>query len=337
MNLKENIILFGAGGCTGEVLNKFPNLKVNYIVDNDSTKWGTTHCGFKVKAPTDLFLEDLENTSVILCTRSFYFEIYNQLIEMGIKQSNIINGYWLNEQAEVLRKRFKQKFKGDRVFLIGNGPSLTIQDLELLKNEITFATNKIYLAYPETEWRPSYYFVEDYLVAKNFSKEISELNVEKFMVWEIKKYFDEKNIVLPNAYWINYFSIENPQKEHLFSENIEEYFYGGYTVMYFMLQVAYYMGFKEIYLLGVDFSFSIPKEASEHSEIVNTDEINHFHPQYRLSGEKWTYPNLKEQYAAFKNALDFATAKNIKIVNCSRKTKLDVFPIKSLEMVLLGE
>ena len=43
--------------------------------------------------------------------------------------------------------------KGKRAFILGNGPSLSIADLNKLKNEITFASNKIYLAFEKTDIR----------------------------------------------------------------------------------------------------------------------------------------------------------------------------------------
>jgi hypothetical protein len=42
----------------------------------------------------------------------------------------------------------KDAHRGERCFLIGNGPSLKQTDLSLLKNEFTIGTNRIYLAFP---------------------------------------------------------------------------------------------------------------------------------------------------------------------------------------------
>jgi uncharacterized Rossmann fold enzyme len=58
-------------------------------------------------------------------------------------------------------KSFKDIHKGKRCFIIGNGPSLKMEDLDKLKNEYTFAANKIYLAFEETDWRPTYYCIQD--------------------------------------------------------------------------------------------------------------------------------------------------------------------------------
>ncbi len=58
-------------------------------------------------------------------------------------------------------RRFRNLHAGERCFVIGNGPSLAIADLERLTGEVTFASNKIYLLFEQTPWRPSYYVAED--------------------------------------------------------------------------------------------------------------------------------------------------------------------------------
>lgn len=74
-------------------------------------------------------------------------------------------------------KALKNKHKGQRCFIVGSGPSLKVDDLNKLKDEVTFACNKIYLAFNDTSWRPTYYSVYDVLVAENNKSEIDALNL----------------------------------------------------------------------------------------------------------------------------------------------------------------
>ncbi len=53
--------------------------------------------------------------------------------------------------------------RGRRGFIVGNGPSLRMEDLDRLQSEISFGSNKIYLAFDKTAWRPTYYSVIDVL------------------------------------------------------------------------------------------------------------------------------------------------------------------------------
>ena len=53
-------------------------------------------------------------------------------------------------------KALEDIHRGRRAFIVANGPSLRTEDLDRLKSEVTFASNKIHLAYDETDWRPIY-------------------------------------------------------------------------------------------------------------------------------------------------------------------------------------
>ena len=60
-----------------------------------------------------------------------------------IKKEIHLKKYYLSNLPNEI-KVFKNKHDGQRCFIIGNGPSLTAEDLNLLKNEVTFAANRIY-------------------------------------------------------------------------------------------------------------------------------------------------------------------------------------------------
>ncbi len=215
-----------------------------------------------------------------------------------------------------------------RAFIVATGPSLQINDLEKLKNEITFSCNKIYLAFNSTTWRPKYYSVIDRLVAKNNSNTIKELKLKKIFSTVVKPYFKESNDIA----WLNDLAspVVNNQRQFAFSKNAARGTYGGFTVVYAQLQLAYLMGIKTVYLIGLDFNFeksmSTGEKTSANEEILKSSgEKNHFHSEYRKNGEKWTMPNLDYQYKAFKVAKKAFEDDNRKILNASRKTMLDIF------------
>ena len=93
----------------------------------------------------------------------------------------------------------KDIHKGQRCFIVGNGPSLKIEDLDLLKDEITFACNKIFLAFTETEWRPTYYSVLDILVAEHNADIIDQLPLCKIYHEDVKPYFPAAEDII----WLN--------------------------------------------------------------------------------------------------------------------------------------
>ncbi len=70
---------------------------------------------------------------------------------------------------------FRDKYKGKRVFVIGNGPSLRDTPLNLLRNEYTFAMNRIALTYKTTKWRPSFFLcTTTNVVRPDWNKDIRE-------------------------------------------------------------------------------------------------------------------------------------------------------------------
>ena len=60
------------------------------------------------------------------------------------------------------------------------------------------------------------------------------------------------------------------------------------------LQLAYHLGFTEVILIGMDFSYAIPDSAVvKGKDITSTDDDpNHFHPNYFGKGKRWHDPEL---------------------------------------------
>ena len=170
--------------------------------------------------------------------------------------------------------------------------------------------------------------VIDRLVAENNKDKIKDLELNKIFSGVVKPYFEESDDIL----WLNDLAspVVNNQRQFLFSKDAANGTYGGFTVVYTQLQLAYFMGIKTVYLIGLDFNFekSMPtgEKTSANEEILKSSgETNHFHPEYRKKGETWTMPNLDYQYKAFKVARDAFESDNRKILNASRKSMLDVF------------
>ncbi len=224
-----------------------------------------------------------------------------------------------------------------RAFIVGTGPSLCVSDLDQLKNEVTFGCNKIYLAFAETDWRPTYYSVIDRMVAENNKDEIEHLALTKIFSSVTKPFFKKSKDVI----WLNDLLSPTIQGERIFqfSTDVARGIHGGFTVIYTQLQLAFYMGITQVYLIGVDFDFTESKrtggKTSAGEEILKSSgEINHFHPDYRPKGELWTIPNLDCQYKAFQVAKKAFEKDNRRIYNASRRTKLDVFQTVNFDNLL---
>ncbi|WP_309398961.1 6-hydroxymethylpterin diphosphokinase MptE-like protein [Cerasicoccus maritimus] len=233
---------------------------------------------------------------------------------------------------------FKDKHQGQAAFVLGNGPSLTPTDLDLLKPYPTFASNKIYLAYEQTDWRPTYYSVLDVLVAENNRQEVAAVDSVKIHSSDIIPYLG--HAITPDITWLHnrYYNQSHQHGEFKFATNPMAGIHAGWTVIYLQLQLAYYMGFQEVYMLGLDFSFmNSPStgQMSAHGEILKSEgEVNHFHKDYRKPGETWTVPRLDLQIKAFEAARKTYETNGRKLVNASRKTKLECLERADLDEVL---
>ena len=92
------------------------------------------------------------------------------------------------------------------------------------------------------------------------------------------------------------------------------------TVSYMCLQIAIYMGFKEIYLLGVDHSYSVALEPD--GSVTQFEGVaDHFSEKDKIS-------NLPAPYKtnlAYEAAKKYADEHDVKIYNATRGGKLEVF------------
>lgn len=213
-------------------------------------------------------------------------------------------------------QKYKSIYNRQRCFIIGNGPSLSAKDLDKLKNEICFGTNRIFDIFDKTAWRPTYYCISDCHLIKNILKKIPYIKCVRFITNEIDKkcYYVNDSLYIRNFAEIFY---PNMPK---FSSDISNGIHDGYTVTYICIQIAVYMGFKEIILLGCDHNYSVtmrPDGSIEKHEGV----IDHFSATDRVLST----PNTYWSTLAYQAAKKYTDEHGIKIYNATRGGKLEVF------------
>lgn len=210
-------------------------------------------------------------------------------------------------------RALKDKHKGERCFIVCTGPSLSIVDLEMLKNEYTFGVNNVFYLFEKTSWRPNYYGIIDPSVFEKLSNDpifrelehvfIPDLFEKMYKHIPIKQYY-----TFPMDYFELYWS-KLFNRSMRFSDDISILVYDIATVAYSLMQIAVYMGFKEIYLLGCDCNYSEEKQHFADYGIKVKDAVT-------------TENNL---IAAFSAARKYADSHGIKIYNATRGGKLEVF------------
>lgn len=223
--------------------------------------------------------------------------------------------------------RLKDKYKNERCFIMGNGPSLIKCDLYKLKKEYTFGVNNIFLAYDKMGFHPTFYVVEDVYVAEDRATEINAYSGPKYKFFG--NYLEHCLRDTEDAVWLNirFRYDEYPGFPH-FSENSARELWTGGTVSYICMQLAFYMGFKEIYLIGFDHSYRVPQGAMvEGKKITSTDsDPNHFHPGYFGKGYRWHDPMVDRMEVAYEKAKYIFQKRGRKISNATVGGNLEVFP-----------
>jgi hypothetical protein len=225
---------------------------------------------------------------------------------------------------------FYNKYKGERCVIIGNGPSLNDVDLGKIQNEYTFGVNSLYYKSRENGFVPSFFVVEDSSVMKENIVEIKKYNAQyKFFPTIYKDlHGDEKNTFF---FKMNRGFYEKSSPNFCvprFSTDFSKIAYCGQSVTYINLQLAYFMGFTEVYLVGMDFSYVIPESHSRKGDVLlsDTDDLNHFHKDYFGKGKTWKDPKLDRVLMNYKQAkLSFESCGRT-IMNATHGGKLDVFP-----------
>jgi glycosyltransferase involved in cell wall biosynthesis len=224
---------------------------------------------------------------------------------------------------------FKDRYKGERCFIIGNGPSINNTDLRKLKNEFTFAVNGIFYKKEDMGFDPTFYVVTDSAVMKENTEAIKAYKSEfKFFPTLYRSRHPEEAHV--QFFLLNRGYYERSGQNFCvprFSFDPARRIFCGQSVTLTNIQLAYYMGFREVYLIGMDFNYVIPASAIVKGELITSTEEdpNHFHPMYFGPGKTWKDPHLNRIQIGYQYARDIFKADNREIINATKGGKLEVF------------
>ncbi|OVE74307.1 hypothetical protein BVX94_00790 [bacterium B17] len=212
--------------------------------------------------------------------------------------------------------------KGKRGFVIGNGPSLKIEDLSKLSGEITIASNRIYLAYNKTDWRPTFYTVADRLLMEKTKDEIARNISLIHAPISSSNLFECSNI----RYWLDLGGITaDPMKNPTASDDIAYGAYAGHSITFFNLELAFHLGLDPIYIIGCDHNYKGEKNVISDQKIKEKSGKNHFIDGYRKVGEIVNPAAIDNMTHAYEHIREFAKLKNITVQNATRGGKLEVF------------
>ena len=220
---------------------------------------------------------------------------------------------------------YKNKYSGRRCFLIGNGPSLRAGDLTKLheNGEITFGFNRIYNIFDQTPWRPTFYISQDEKMLGGCADVVNatEMGV-KFIPIQLRWWHDI-HIRGAQEFHIIDQQVEDPRRFG-FSDDIAKGIYNSSTGMYTAAQMAAYMGFSEIFFIGVDHHFRT--SVNNKGEVVVDNSVkDYFTDKYNEDKDKLFIPNTEKSTLTYVAMKDHCEKRGIRVFNATRGGKLEVF------------
>jgi len=245
-----------------------------------------------LESPSVLWKPDLAGLAMAL---GFFMEQFKPVPAAG--QNKVLKGNLLNLPERGSLAYYRNRHRGQRVFIVASGPSLTDVDASLLDKEITLTINDALRKFPRTRY-----------AAIMDSRKLHELHMELLNV-------DTAFTLAGNSMGVEIKLLGTEG----FSMDAEKGLYSGYTTAYLCLQLALHMGFREIYYLGLD--------------LGNTRQKSHFFGNRPLQDQDRpeVYAKMRQ---SFERVADTVLDMGVQVYNCSPVSELKCFPFKALEQVL---
>ncbi|MBQ8547117.1 MAG: DUF115 domain-containing protein, partial [Lachnospiraceae bacterium] len=265
-----------------------------------------------------------ETATVEECVRGGYKILLSvpmdEVIYESFAENEVESYYDLSEKTLLfhnpLLEQFKEVHKGKRCFIVATGPSLRMEDLDTLhdNNEICIGVNGVLKAFDKTLWRPDYYVVGDDAAYRMWKDEILSADIKAKFIADYAR--AGKEAQREDIFRWHLILRGEAGEKPWFSEDFSEGGYVGYTVTYDgALQLAAYMGFSEIYLLGVDCTRADGVETKHFDDAYYTGEAKK--NTYRL--------NVDANRLAYQAAKEYADSHGFRIYNATRGGELEIF------------
>ena len=191
-----------------------------------------------------------------------------------------------------------------RCLVVGCGPSLAEIPNSFLDKYPTFGGNRVYLKY-----EPDYYVSVD---ANNMLEHVDEIDALK----SIKYISNRWSFKVKDS--ISLASLGKPE----FSYEPLVWVNEGWTVTFVMLQLAYWHGFEEVGLLGIDHRYSIPGEPGD---MYTGKDEDHFTDEYYHGESTRPVPILSLPEGAYKLSEEAYRLAGRRVVNLTTNSALDIF------------
>ena len=270
----------------------------------------------------------LDKYSKKMANDNWILEFYYDRMMSGI-QMYMIEQACPGNRAKL--KALRDTHMGEKCFIIGNGPSLKADDLEIIREKGIFslASKGIYKIFKDTNWRPDIWGVSDLDYIEIKQNDLNKL--EGFTKLVCAQSVITQGVLIKDAIYYPFIQAERSPK--CFNRDILDgvHFYG--TITGKLINIAVYMGFNEIYLLGCDNTLPTKIDASG-KKVLDTSADSHFSKDYysdsseELKADKNVDVEESMKYVcdAFKDIKYFCDMFGVRVYNATRGGELEAFP-----------
>lgn len=224
-----------------------------------------------------------------------------------------------------LLSTYKDLHRGQRCFIIGNGPSLKNMDLSKLRNEVTFGMNRVYLQFPELGFTTTYFVTVNNLVIEQFTSDILGLSMPKFLSWHAHNHLERQAVIDSQAGAAPVIFLHTTYTGPKFARDVRGRLWEGATVTYVTMQLAFYMGFETVILIGVDHNYTT-KGKPNTTVVSQGDDPDHFNTRYFGKGLRWQLPDLDTSERAYRMARLAFESDGRQVLDATVGGQLTVFP-----------
>ena len=219
--------------------------------------------------------------------------------------------------------RFQNLHAGQRCVVVCNGPSLNAMNLRILQSEVVIGLNKIHLGLDRFGFYPRYLVAVNGLVIEQSRDALAAMSCIKFISAQSADR-------LPRDALTYHLPILGTST--LFSTDIALGVREGGTVTNVALQIAYYMGFSQVILIGLDHRYEFSGLPHERRHLTGPDS-NHFSPDY-FGNQDWQNPDLARSEEAFAAARRVFEADGRQIIDATVNGACPIFPKAQFPQIL---
>jgi len=207
--------------------------------------------------------------------------------------------------------------------IVGTGPSLRVTDLSSIGARPTIGMNRLYQGFDALGFRPDRLVCVNLMMLEQSAAEIAATGVPVFASWAARQHFSAEAEAMGRVTYLR------TMDGTAFSRALADRVYTGSTVTYVALQLAYWLGWREVTLLGIDHTYRLEQHEQllepHATSVRRAPDQNHFLPSYFPAGQSWQLPDLETSERAYSNARAAFEADGRRILDATVDGALQVF------------